>query len=121
MKKISTLLIVLIVAAIIIAISCINGGDIWHYIFIALGMALFILVTALFLARTLPRNGKIDTYALIFLFVVLAGYGFYCLLNRLTGWVRDWPTWVKILVPCLLVLLAVAAIALDNNGGKRKK
>jgi hypothetical protein len=55
------------------------------------------------------------------LFVVLAGYGFYCLLNRLTGWVRDWPTWVKILVPCLLVFLAVAAIALDNNGGKRKK
>ncbi|MCR5308581.1 MAG: hypothetical protein K6E21_00525 [Bacilli bacterium] len=121
MKKISTLLIVLIVAAIIIAISFIDGGAVWHKIFIALGMILFVLITALFLARTLPRNGKIDTYALIFLFVVLAGYGFYCLLNSLTGWVTGWPLWLKILIPSLLVLSAVAAIALDNNGSKRKK
>ena len=121
MKKISTLLIVLIVAAIIIAISFIDGGAVWHKIFIALGMALFVLIAALFLARTLPRNGKIDTYALIILFVILAGYGFYCLLNGMTGWVSNWPLWVKILVPCLLVLLAVAAVALDSNGGKHKK
>ena len=121
MKKISALLIVLIVAAIIIAISFIAGEGIWHTIFIGLGMALFILVAGLFLTRTLPRNVKIDTYALIILFVVLAGYGYYCLLNRLTGWVSAWPNWVKILVPCLLVLLAVAVILLENNGGKRKK
>ena len=121
MKKISTLLIVLIVAAIIVAISFIDGGRTWHTIFLVLGMVAFVLIAALFLARTLPRNGKIDTYALIFLFVVLAGYGFYCLLNRLTGWVGSWPLWVKILVPSLLVLAAVAVIALENNGGKRKK
>ena len=121
MKKISTLLIVLIVAAIIIAISFIDGGAVWNKIFIILGMVAFVLIAALFLARTLPKHGAIDTYALIILFVILAGYGYYCLLTRLTGWVRSWPLWVKILVPALLVIMALAVILLENNGGKRKK
>lgn len=121
MKKISTLLIVLIVAAIIIVISFIEGSDIWHKIFIVLAMIAFALIAAIFLARTLPKHGAVDTYALIILFVILAGYGYYCLVSRLTGWVRGWPLWVKILVPVLLVIMAVAVFALENNGGKRKK
>ena len=121
MKKISTLLIVLIVAAIIIAISFIDGGDIWRKIFIVIAMIGFALIAAIFLARTLPKHGAVDTYALIILFVILAGYGYYCLVNRLTGWARSWPLWLKILVPALLVIMALAVILLENNGGKRKK
>ena len=121
MKKISTLLIVLIVAAIIVGISFIDGGATWHKIFIVLGMVAFVLIAALFLARVLPKHGAMETYVLIALFVILAGYGYYCLLTRLTGWVRSWPLWLKILIPSLLVLMAVAVIALENNNGKRKK
>ena len=103
MKKFNALLVFLISSIAITGISFIDG-KIWDVIFVVVGMIAYAVVGFLFSIGILStkKDGK-DAYALVFLLLILGGYGFYKLLELIRNWVLSWPLFVKILVPSLII------------------
>lgn len=103
MKKFNALLVFLISSIAITGISFIDGR-IWDVIFVVVGMVAYAVVGFLFSIGILStrKDGK-DAYALVFLLLILGGYGFYKLLELIRNWVLSWPLFVKILVPSLII------------------
>lgn len=111
MKKLIALLVFLISSITITGISFLDG-KIWDIVFLVVGMIAYAIVSVLLSIGFLHgrESGK-DAYFYVFFLLILLGYGFYKLLEKLKAWIMAWPLGAKIAMPCSLLLGILAVIA----------
>lgn len=122
MRKLNALLVFLISSLAITGISFIDD-QVWNVIFLVVGMVAYAIVGFMFSIGFLhgKQAGK-EAYAFVFFLLLLGGYSVYKGLEQLKLWVLAWPLFVKILVPSIIGIIAVAVlIVLVKKGIIAKK
>ncbi len=108
MKKLIALLVFLISSLALTGIYFIDG-KIWDIVFLVVGMIAYAIVGILFSIGFLhgKESGR-DAYLYVFFLLILLGYGFYKLLEKMKLWIMAWSLAAKIAVPSTLLVGIVA-------------
>ncbi len=121
MKHFKAFLIALISSLGITGISFIDG-KIWNVLFYIIGIISYLVVGMLISFGLLAsKKARSDAYVIVFVALSLSCLWVYNLLAKFRAWLLDLPVFVKIIVPCALVLATIALIIANCVLKSKKK
>lgn len=84
---------------------------IWNFIMLIFGMLAYSVVGLLFsIGMIHGKNAGRESYAFVFIILIILGYCVYNGIKSLQNWVLSWPLYVKIMIPTILLLTVVIIV-----------
>ena len=115
MKK-SVILLLVLISLLLQVILSYETKDIWHYIYLTLGMLTYFMSTIAYAACTFEdKELKIGAYIFIAFLIILGGHTIYYALIKFSEWSRTWSLNNKILIPCIIGSMILVTIVYMIN------